>query len=362
MVHACGRLPVVHTSLEHLTSLARDRSSAGRTALFDQVASLLLDSDGEMPAGAMALIDQILTGLVREVEADVRKKLACRIAMLDDAPRELIRALATDEIEVAEPILAHSPQLSTRDLLDIINSRATGHREAIARRAEMPAEVVAALVRLKEPQVLKALLSNAGASIPRNIFNDLVAIAESMEQIRVPLVRRDDIPKDLAHQMFWYVSAAMRQSILSRFPIQPRELDGIMAELVAERGAARVRPFPQQPTWTIGEVQALVAKARSGDVDAFTKALAVVTGVDGATARRIVNDAGGEPLAVACKAIGADRMQFTSIVVQMDKLVSGFARPPAFLADVARTYDAVTSAGARSMLKVWSLHSTPRAA
>ena len=247
----------MHTTLETLTSLARDRSGVGRQVLFDRVASLLLDGGGSLPPSAMALIDQILTGLLHEVEVDVRKKLACRIATLEGAPRELIRTLAADEIEIAEPILAHSPVLSTEDLIAIITARSPAHREVIARRAGIPAEVVAALVRLKEPQVIRTLLANAGATIPRNVFNDLVAIAESMDRIRTPLIGREDMPKDLAYQMFWYVSAAMRQSILQKFAIEPRELDGILAELIAERGAAHVRPFPAQPAWPSGEVQAL---------------------------------------------------------------------------------------------------------
>lgn len=352
----------MHTTLDTLTSLARDRSGAGRQVLFDRVAGLLLDGGGSLPSSAMALIDQILTGLLHEVEVDVRKKLACRIATLEGAPRELIRTLAADEIEIAEPILAHSPVLSTEDLIAIITARSPAHREVIARRAGIPADVVAALVRLKEPQVIRTLLANAGATIPRNVFNDLVAIAESMDQIRTPLIGREDMPKDLAYQMFWYVSAAMRQSILQKFAIEPRELDGIIAELIAERGAAHVRPFPAQPAWTSGEVQALVATARKGDVEGFTRALAVVVGIDASTARRIVSDIGGEPLALACKAMGADRLQFTSIVVQMDKLISGTTRPPAFLADVARAYDSMTSSRAKALLKVWSLHPAPRAA
>ena len=56
--------------LEKLVSLARDRTPAGRTVLFDRVAGLLLESEKELPAGATVLIDQILTGLLHEVEAD----------------------------------------------------------------------------------------------------------------------------------------------------------------------------------------------------------------------------------------------------------------------------------------------------
>jgi uncharacterized protein (DUF2336 family) len=361
-VHAVGTRLVMSQTMQDLTTLARDRSQVGRHALFDRVAGLLTDGGEELPANVTQLIDQILTGLLHQVEADLRKQLACRLATLEAPPRDLIRALANDDIEIAEPILARSPVLSSCDLLDIIEARSTAHREVIARRARIPAEVVTALVRMKEPKVLHALLSNAGAVIPRNVFNDLVAIAEGLEQIRSPLIRREDMPKDLACQMFWYVSAALRQSILERFSVDPRELDGIMAELVAERGAARVRPLPQQPNWTSGEVRALVAKARAGDIEGFTQALAIVTGVDLGTARRIVADMGGQPLAVACKAMGADRLELSAIVVQIDKLQTGLQRPLGFLADVARTYDAMTPQRAKALLKVWSLHSTVRAA
>jgi hypothetical protein len=46
----------------------------------------------------------------------------------------------------------------------------------------------------------------------------------------------------------------------------------------------------------------------------------------------------------------------------MDKLITGTTRPPAFLADVARAYDSMTSSRAKALLKVWSLHGAPRAA
>lgn len=352
----------MNQAFQELTTLAADRSQAGRHALFDRVASLLTDGSDELPEHVTQLIDQILTGLLHQVEADVRRRLASRLATLETPPRELIRALANDDIGIAEPILSQSPALSTRDLLDIIEARTAAHREAIAGRAGIPEDVVAALVRMKEPDVLHALLSNAGATIPRNIFNDLVAIAEGLERIRAPLVRREDLPKDLACQMFWYVSAALRQSILTRFSVDPGELDGIIAELVAERGAARVRQLPQQSAWTSGEVRALLARARAGDIEGFTQALAVVTGVDPDTARRIVADMGGEPLAVACKAMGANRLELSAIIVQIDKLQAGLQRPLAFLADVARAYDTMTTQRARTLLKVWSLHSAVRAA
>lgn len=345
-----------------LKSLAENRTGFARNALFDRVAGLLFESEGELSDEVRTLIDQILTGLIHQVEADVRKKVACRLANLNSAPHGLVKALAADEIEIASPILFHSPVLSTQDLIEIVNATSPEHREAIAKRASVPADVVKALVSVKEPRVIQALLANVGAVIPRSIFNDLVSLAESVDTIRRPLMDRRDFPKDLAHQMFWFVSAAMRQTILQRFSIDPGELDAIIAEVINEP-TLRISPQSQRvSSWSTGEVQALVAKAKAGDIPGFTKALEIVTGVDAKTAARIVADMGGEPLAVACKAIGADKSQFTTIFMQLDFKRYGKARPMSFLEGVAKTYDILPQQKAKAMMKVWAAHGQKQAA
>jgi hypothetical protein len=43
------------------------------------------------------------------------------------------------------------------------------------------------------------------------------------------------VPKDLAHQLFWHVSASMRQAIVQRFTIDTAELDKIFADVLAEK-------------------------------------------------------------------------------------------------------------------------------
>jgi hypothetical protein len=109
-------------------------------------------------------------------------------------------------------------------------------------------------------------------------------------------------------------------------------------------------------------VQALVAKAKAGDIPGFTRALEIVTGVDARTAARIVADLGGEPLAVACKAVGADKSQFTTIFMQLDFKRYGKARPMSFLEGVAKTYDILPQQKAKAMLKVWAAHGQNMAA
>jgi len=334
-----------------LEALAENRAGFARSALFDRVARLLFEGEGELSPEVHTLIDQILTGLIDHVERDVRQKMSARIATLTTAPRALATLLANDEIEIARPILHHSPVLTQNDLLDVIGARTADHREAIARRVKVPADVSAALAAAKEPKVVEALLANLGAVIPRAVFGDLVALSEAVESIRKPLVARRDMPKDLAHRMFWFVSAALRQTILERFVVDAKELDTVLAEMLVEQA--------ETPVWaamrrTTGEVNALVAKIQAGDVAGFTTTLAQLIGVDVAVAAKIVADKGGEALAIACKALGVDRSQFTTIFLQLDYKRFGRPRPIAHVHTVSKIYDLMTAERARAQVSLWN--------
>jgi uncharacterized protein (DUF2336 family) len=343
--------------LLNLKALAENRAGFARSALFDRVSQLLFESEGELSPEVRTLIDQILTGLITHVEAEVRKRVSLRLSNLKSAPHALTKLLANDEIEIARPVLHHSPVLTDSDLIEVIDTQTVDHREAIAKRPNVPADVSAALAASKEPKVVEALLANLGAAIPRAVFGDLVVLSEAVDSIRRPLVARKDMPKDLAHKMFWFVSAAMRHTILERFAIDPAELDSVLAETLAEQDQLAANRAQSKGNWTTGEVNALIAKLKAGDVPGFTTALAQIVGVELPVAAKIVSDAGGEALAIACKAVGADRAQFTTIFLQLDYKRFGKARPIAHVQNVSKIYDLMPKEKALAQVSLWNAQS-----
>ncbi|MBL8782189.1 MAG: DUF2336 domain-containing protein [Alphaproteobacteria bacterium] len=340
--------------LLNLKALAENRAGFARSALFDRVSHLLFEGEGELSPEVRILIDQILTGLITHVESEVRKKVSVRLSTLKTAPHDLTKLLASDEIEIARPILHHSPVLTNEDLIDVIDTKTTDHREAIAKRPVVPAEVSAALAASKEPKVVEALLANMGAAIPRAVFGDLVQLAEKVESVRRPLVGRKDMPKDLAHKMFWFVSAAMRHTILDKFAVDPAELDTVLAEVLVEQDAKAAQRAATKGNWSMGEVNSLIAKLKAGDVPGFTTSLAQVVGVELPVAAKIVADTGGEALAIACKALGADRSQFTTIFLQLDYKRFGQARPIAHVQNVSKIYDLMPREKALAQVSLWN--------
>jgi uncharacterized protein (DUF2336 family) len=344
--------------LLNLKALAENRAGFARSALFDRVSQLLFEGEGELSPEVRTLIDQILTGLITHVESEVRKKVAVRLSTLRTAPHDLTKLLANDEIEIARHILHHSPVLTSKDLIEVIDKKTGDHREAIAKRPVVPEDVSAALAASKEPKVVEALLANMGAAIPRAVFGDLVQLSEKVDSIRRPLVGRKDMPKDLAHKMFWFVSAAMRHTILEKFAVDPVELDTVLADVLVEHDAQAALRASRKGNWSMGEVNALIGKLKAGDVPGFTTALAQVVGVELPVAAKIVADTGGEALAIACKALGADRSQFTTIFLQLDYKRFGQARPISHVQNVSKIYDLMPKEKALAQVSLWNAQST----
>ena len=96
-----------------LYDLARDKNPRARAELTHEIGSILeadvTDREGEMVA-------DVLVELLRQAETDLRQALSEKLSLLDNVPLRLVLQLANDEIEIAQPVLTHSPVLGEFDL------------------------------------------------------------------------------------------------------------------------------------------------------------------------------------------------------------------------------------------------------
>src|SRR5215813_4969257 len=96
---------VDNQELLSLKILAENRAVFARSSLFERVSGLLFEGEGELKPEVRILIDEILVGLIGQVETQVRQKVARRLSELKAPPVALTKLLATAEISVARPIL-----------------------------------------------------------------------------------------------------------------------------------------------------------------------------------------------------------------------------------------------------------------
>jgi uncharacterized protein (DUF2336 family) len=354
----CPKVPVVEDLLT-LKSLAYNRTTLARASLFEKISGLWLDDAAKLSGPAQEAMDQILADLVKDVEGAVRARVAEGLAAKPDVPPKLIETLATDpDIMVSGPLLTCCTMLAEKLLLRVARDGGVVHRQAIAKREAVPIALSDALCERREAAVMKTLIGNPGAKLSRAVFREAMVLAKTDDALRDALLSRTDTPKDFAYRMFWWVSAALRTQILSRYALDPQTLDGVLREMLAELGDDRISAVGEQkaaaPKPSGRTFNTVVHALNGAGLRAFVQELSAAAGVTPETAARIANDTGGECLAVAARALGADRAQFTSLVLQLDFKRYGKARPPSVIEPASAAFDAIDERQARAVMTLWN--------
>lgn len=318
-----------HTSkLKNLIEVAQEASSDKRRELLEGVTDLFLDEGSELNADEQTIAAEILGKVASEVEREVRARLSYRLADLENAPVELIRQLANDEIQVARPLLERSNGLSDQDLVDIVNKHGKEHQLSVSNRAQISTGVSDALVAKGDDDVMLSLVNNDGAEFSRSAMETIVDRSENSQMLCAPLLNRTDLPPDLMHNMFWWVTAELKKHILLDAQVDEAMVDQLLAEAVKdivpegdedEGKLSRVERTVRR-RMRLGQLNqdALVQYLRRGQVPEFVASLAYLTEIDQKTARRIVFTPGHEAVAVACRAKGFDLSTFSTIVLLLD--------------------------------------------
>jgi hypothetical protein len=340
--------------IRELVALARDSAPAARAQLVAGIGDLIFDEADPATAREKDIATDILRYLVREAETAVRRALADRLAREPKAPRDLIVALAHDEIAVARPVLLESALLADADLIEVIHQRTLQHQLTITMRQQVSETVSAALVSTGNHEVMRSLVDNPKARIARRTYEILVEQSRSVDTLQAPLVRRKDLDADLAARMYAWVSSALRKQIVLNFDVDPKLLDEALSDSLrtVTREHAGVQdggaPAPGD------DPGVLLQLLRAGEIAMFEALLARKTGLRLQIARRAFYEPGGRPLAMACKAIGVEKAHFAAIF-----LLARQARPgdkivdPGELNAILSYYDGLAVDTAKRTIEAW---------
>lgn len=325
-----------------LISLARSRATGDRERLLLGVAELCEASPDSRRPDVQSLLDNVFMALVVEAERDIRRVLAERLADADWAPKALINVLALDEIEIARPIIARSPLLQDHDLVRLLIEATIEHQIEVARRPHLSESVVDAVIERGEPAVLTALVGNATASISEVSMTRLVESSRRIAALRSPLARHPRLSQVLAEQLYGWVGAALKAAIADRFRVDTAALDRAVSEAVATVQGGRAHGEREVLLSRDGEREQmerkLVAKlAAAGQLrpgyliralkerklSLFEQALAMLGGFSVEEVRSAVGAPSPAPLALACSAVGIDRIVFPSVLAMVQDLNGG---------------------------------------
>jgi uncharacterized protein (DUF2336 family) len=350
------------SKLNHLIALAQEPSSAKRRELLREVTDMFFaGAEGHSP-GELQAFDGVMGALAAEMEQEIRVELAGRIADVESAPRNLVRALAADNLAVAEPILARSSVLGERDLVALAETKGQAHLRAISSRNDLTTAVSDVIVARADDDTLSALLVNPTVPLSRQASEAVVDRASENPALHAVVVDRHDLPVDLLNEMYFVVEARLREQIMARnASLDPADLEAAL-EVGRKRVAARDGALPPDYEEAEAHVRALKVRGaispmtlagflRHNQRTRFLIALAELSGVDFHTARRIVDRRELDALAIICKAADFDRALFLTFTVLILEPGRGMAKAQEY----GKLYQDLPKESALRTMRFWRL-------
>jgi hypothetical protein len=255
--------------------------------------------------------------LINSTDVPARAAVAGRLAPYPAAPRAVILRLARDVIDVAGPILRHSPCLTPADLEAIAADCSTAH-----------AAIIAARLRPLDPQQSPELQRPPERQQPP----ERQAITPQTNNRRGPQAAE-------LSELFFSASGGERRHILMNLeyatPVSPR-----------------ATPIPSNEI--VGRLETM---ALAHNVEAFTREIELAFGVSSRLSRRIVCDELGEPIVVVAKALRAPRAVLERILLFVNPRIGQSVQR---VYELANRYDEISTEAALRLVAIWQ-DADPRA-
>jgi len=322
------------TDVQSLLALAREKSEQARSHLFEVMGDLFMDQARILTTQERSLMVDILEKLINEVSRSIRTRLSERVATAPNLPRELAVLLAHDEIDVAAPILMHCSALQQLDLIEVIHQRSRQHMLAIAMRRDLALQVSDALVDSGDVDVIRTLLENHDAQISAATLAYIVEQSKAIDDFQGPLVRRHDLPRELAVKMCYWVSAALRLFILDKFRVDANELDELIEPALRaevklaeedENDPADAAKFLARELKRKGKLSSkiMIQALRRGEIALFETMMSELANLRLTLIRRLLYEDGGEGLAIMSRAMKLTREEFATVFLLSRKTRPG---------------------------------------
>lgn len=193
--------------LRHAT--AGERAEATSALARAYLYSDLTDDDRAAAEGAMIMLLDDASPLVRMALADA-------LASSEFAPPAVILALASDQIEIAGPVLERSPLLMDADLVDLVATGGPAAQAAIAYRGVLPASVAAAIAEIGAAEACLILIENACAEIAPFSLARIAERFGNLGAVREALLTRPDVPAATRQTLVAKLSEALADFVVAR--------------------------------------------------------------------------------------------------------------------------------------------------
>jgi uncharacterized protein (DUF2336 family) len=242
----------------------------------------------ELSPDDLAAAEGAMIMLLDDPSPLVRRALSDAFASADKAPRIVVHALASDQADVALPVLAHSPMLDEDDLVDLIGNGDEDVQAAIAGRSPLPRALAAAIAEVGSAEACLTLLENSNADIALFSVDRVVDRFGHLASIRENLLARDDLPMAMRQALLSKLSQMLAGFVAARQWLGPEHAEYAAKEACEKATVALAADTPYEEVGALlqhlrhsGQLTAgmILRALLSGNVVLFEEALAELSGV-----------------------------------------------------------------------------------
>ena len=341
----------------------------------ERVTALFLASAGSFNETQIELFGEVFERLINTIELRALAEVAARAALAElsaqlapvaRAPAYVVRRLArNEEITIAGPVLTESARLSTRDLVEIAQTRSEKHLLAISARWWLHEAVTDALLARRFPSVSRRLIDNPGAKVSAAGFASVVAQAVSDPELAIATGIRADLPPKLRAQLLRSATEAVRTRLLSRAP--PYLFEEIRAAiLAASAGVSREMSKPRDFAMAKAMVARLKREGRLNETslrelasqrkyEETVTALAELSQSSIEIVRPLMQSLRSDGILVPCKVAG---LGWDTVNAVLNCRFSTGVTAPDELTKLKREFARLTVEDACRTLRFWTVRST----
>lgn len=230
----------------------------------------------------------VMERALERAPADDAARIAERIAGRTDLPERMLWRLTLCSGQAGAIALRLAPRPSTRLLTARAEGGSAEEATVIAARPDIDRSVVMALVRRAEPDPMRALVANVAAPLDSGLVLALVQRARFDEPLARALLARHVVGLDIA-PLFLNAASDIRRQIMLEVQKDALGRTGDGALEAARREA--------------------MAAALAGNAKAFATRIALALRSNRVAIDRMIEEPGGEPLALLLAALGANVAQ-----------------------------------------------------
>jgi uncharacterized protein (DUF2336 family) len=273
--------------------------------LFETGASMYSDEQVD-------LFDDVIGRLADSIEAKARIELSTRLAPIANAPINVIKGLADDDlIEIAGPVLSQSPRLDDTDLIANARNKSQQHLLAIAQRSSLSEAITDVLVTRGDRAVVHSIARNDGARFSDAGFGVLVERADGDDALAQSVGFRRDIPRRHLASLIARASQSVQRKLVAAHPQAAEDIRHVVSDIAGkleredtrDYSAARAHLQPMHKTGRLGESE-VHTFAKAGNLEETVVALALLCALPVEVIERALLDERSDMVLILTKALG----------------------------------------------------------